>query len=928
MAKKVFLQDQNEKLLPITRGELVLDSSGKEAFHSDEFLANNSQPGLMSKEDKVILDVVKAQSTPVIFGQDTDTMSNWTGISDQITSYEEGITIIYIPTKAGANSSTKLQINDLEPIPVQVSGYSGPFTANVPIFLTYIDGKWQFSDKDTTYTMPYGLYIFNGHNAGVLLFKNAGASQILLKLDRPQYLLLVVATEYTCTRPVEYIAFGNTLTGKLPLLVDGSHLLKGDVFYKGHYIAYCDGETCYINTDGTIPGITEKSLYSEKAALAEKVEWNIVTEGGSEIEELETTVDNAQYLVIHNLGASDRKPETFKPSAITAWTNQEGMPTTQTYSGLNVTSPNPTNQTSWQLCSNASELNYGARLWFRTGIANDWHSWQQVAFTNDLLTHGMGMILAAGEDINSLSTGIYSVENEDVASKIVNAPVNDSGFKLFNFAGYQSPTSYGAQLAFSKDNFYWRLLGQNNQECSDWYYWLKIKKGESVGTPNTPMYIDEAGVPRAINCSIEKSVPANAQFTDTRCTSLNVSLKSEAEAVSDEDEVVGVLKAESINASGDGTYLSGLLSYVNVPTENFVKRTFKFKQEPVVDPTADGVSNTFIDSISQDENGKITVTKKAIQSGSGGGGESSGTVSYVNLTMPEEFAVSGNPITTSGTFNVTLKSEYSIPTTNDVNKWNSYKSNVQADWAAEEGSDAYIQNKPEIPQVGAGVLTIKVNNSEVAQFSANSTENKTVNINTINSIPMASPTDLGGIRLGYNTDYVQKNYKVQVDEYGNAFVQVPWQPGEGSDTKNTAGATDSEQDLFIIGSLDQSDNPQTYSNANIKISGNAIKASGGFYQESDERLKDFTEDIQVDLEQLSQLPKKHFTWKNNSEKETQIGTSAQELQKLYPELVKEDSNGTLSVAYDKLSIIALKAIDELYKRNIELEKRIQELENK
>ena len=46
MAKKVILQDQGEKLLPITRGELVLDSSGKEAFHSEEFLATDSQPGL------------------------------------------------------------------------------------------------------------------------------------------------------------------------------------------------------------------------------------------------------------------------------------------------------------------------------------------------------------------------------------------------------------------------------------------------------------------------------------------------------------------------------------------------------------------------------------------------------------------------------------------------------------------------------------------------------------------------------------------------------------------------------------------------------------------------------------------------------------------------------------------------------------------
>jgi hypothetical protein len=33
-------------ILPITRGELVLDSSGKQAFHSNEFLATESQPGL------------------------------------------------------------------------------------------------------------------------------------------------------------------------------------------------------------------------------------------------------------------------------------------------------------------------------------------------------------------------------------------------------------------------------------------------------------------------------------------------------------------------------------------------------------------------------------------------------------------------------------------------------------------------------------------------------------------------------------------------------------------------------------------------------------------------------------------------------------------------------------------------------------------
>lgn len=47
MAKKVILKDQsNIEMLPITRGELVLDSSGNQALHSTEFLATDSQPGL------------------------------------------------------------------------------------------------------------------------------------------------------------------------------------------------------------------------------------------------------------------------------------------------------------------------------------------------------------------------------------------------------------------------------------------------------------------------------------------------------------------------------------------------------------------------------------------------------------------------------------------------------------------------------------------------------------------------------------------------------------------------------------------------------------------------------------------------------------------------------------------------------------------
>ena len=96
-----------------------------------------------------------------------------------------------------------------------------------------------------------------------------------------------------------------------------------------------------------------------------------------------------------------------------------------------------------------------------------------------------------------------------------------------------------------------------------------------------------------------------------------------------------------------------------------------------------------------------------------------------------------------------------------------------------------------------------------------------------------------------------------------------------------------------------------------------VNATNGFYETSDARLKNFKDDIKA-LDVVSEIPTKYFTWKKDEEVENvdpelHIGTSAQEIQKVYPDLVTENEEGELLVDYARLSVIALAAIKELKK---------------
>jgi hypothetical protein len=96
------------------------------------------------------------------------------------------------------------------------------------------------------------------------------------------------------------------------------------------------------------------------------------------------------------------------------------------------------------------------------------------------------------------------------------------------------------------------------------------------------------------------------------------------------------------------------------------------------------------------------------------------------------------------------------------------------------------------------------------------------------------------------------------------------------------------------------------------------------FQTSDERLKTFTDDIDINFDNLATIKKGIYHWKDDPNKISDIGVTAQSLEALYPEIVDEN-NGTKTVAYNRLGVIALAAIDKLHLRVKELENEIKEL---
>ena len=223
---------------------------------------------------------------------------------------------------------------------------------------------------------------------------------------------------------------------------------------------------------------------------------------------------------------------------------------------------------------------------------------------------------------------------------------------------------------------------------------------------------------------------------------------------------------------------------------------------------------------------------------------------------------------------------------------------------ATSGNYNDLSNKPNIPDI-SGIQSKLDGIAEGAEVNVQSDWNETTT--TSDAYIKNKPTLATVATSGNYNDLTNRPTIPSVDEF----------------IKNISLDTSTET-LYIVGSTSK-----TGSTTSLNTSSTDVYISGGeVYAASDERLKVFGDNIEVDFNELSEIPKVYYSWKDDIEKRQMIGTSAQKLKEIYPELVSESEDGKLAVSYEKLSIIALAAIDKLYKENEELKDRLKRIEEK
>ena len=183
---------------------------------------------------------------------------------------------------------------------------------------------------------------------------------------------------------------------------------------------------------------------------------------------------------------------------------------------------------------------------------------------------------------------------------------------------------------------------------------------------------------------------------------------------------------------------------------------------------------------------------------------------------------------------------------------------------------------------------------------------------------------VGGDQTTYGTRLIQngkqfdiwsgsgaQNHVATFDSNGNVGIGTT-EPGARLEVIQDSGS------IFNAGTSDNKIMFQMISNGTMEIAGNVV-------QTSDSRYKKEIQTLPSALEKVSALRGVSYQWKDRNDDSTKIGVVAQEIEKVYPELVHTDEDGYKSVAYSNLVAPLIESVKELNQKITELESEIETL---
>jgi len=243
---------------------------------------------------------------------------------------------------------------------------------------------------------------------------------------------------------------------------------------------------------------------------------------------------------------------------------------------------------------------------------------------------------------------------------------------------------------------------------------------------------------------------------------------------------------------------------------------------------------------------------------------------------------------------------------------------------------------------GTSDSVLYVNNygtGELARFYAGASLGSTTATDIITFTNDASIEASGNLRVGsaFTNSHVISG-SVIIEASGSSVFEI-----QGSQGQLFSITDDLTGDIFAVGDISGDPIFNVNANGTVTISDRldvtgSIHATGEVeaFAASDERLKLNMTPIEEPLDKIMQIGGYEYDWNESiqtDKKGHDVGVSAQEIQKVLPDLVRTNHNGYLAVNYDKLPALLIEAnkalieeVDALKEKNSKLEARLTRLE--